>query len=270
MPGRGAVASAMRASSSAETRPFGTSPLSTSKSRIALTVSSPRRPSTRADLVAERHEPLLHGADHLLGVGGSCLRRAGGLEAGGGAEQDAFQQRLARLAGQRQAVVVLVGHDGGARADADDAVAGEGAVAARVELALDGRDRLGAGGVLGCLGSAVDARGVRRKARDPERSVGRARARPARAGLVATGCLALLARGIRRALLGDRPLRPRGGGRPSLQEERVECHACRDQQKDRQRDASLPWGHYPYSRTHAPSPKALFESLSKRTVNRLR
>src|SRR6185503_10848431 len=89
-----------------------------------------------ADAIAERGQPLLHGADHLLRLDRLYLGWACRLDAGRCTEQDALQQLLAGLAGEPEPMVVLEGHDAGARGEPHDAVAGDRAIAAGLELTL--------------------------------------------------------------------------------------------------------------------------------------
>ena len=160
-------------------------------------------------------------------------------------------------------------------AEPHDAVAGERAVAARLELALDGarRSRCSA-----CVRRASAGRSmlrrVRRKARDAQRAARRGIEPGAAAGLVGRlrwpRRLACARAGRRAGCAIGR------SGRAAA----AAC-ACRNSaltatpavtsRKLRQRNASLPWGHYPYSCTPRPVPNGHYSKrFRKRSVNRRR
>jgi len=104
-------------------------------------IAAPEKP------VAEGDEPLLHGADDLLS---SCRRDAAPIRNRrvSRTQQDALEQALVCLRPQRHAVVVLEGHDRGARGETHAAVGGDRTVAAQLELALNGADGLCVRGVV--------------------------------------------------------------------------------------------------------------------------
>src|SRR6185312_6251830 len=91
-------------------------------------------------LLGVANESLALGGNRLAGSRAVLLQR-------GTAEHDLAEQRLARLAGQNEAVVVLVGEDRGTCDEAGNSVRRSGLVAARVELALDAAGQLGRVGV---------------------------------------------------------------------------------------------------------------------------